>query len=181
MTKPAPTRTSFAHNSYDLPGDRFAAKLREARIARQFEAEANPDRTAQHRSLELTEAQRRSENAKRNEPGRGSKMVQKQKPHPAPRPSWAQGPDRAAFNAKWSMERRQAQVNDVTATRDRFIQSRKRIDALDASIPNIDARAASGDVKGAMRDIEAGQNWLADERDSFEPDLDRVRQIARGR
>ncbi len=181
MNKSTPTRTSYAHGRYDLPGDAFAAKLREARIARQFEAEANPDCAAQHRSMEFTEAQRRGENAKRNEPGRGSSMVQKQKPHPAPRPSWAQEPDRAAFNANWNEERRQSQIKELTATRDRLVKTRDNIDALEASIPSIDARAASGDVKGAMRDIEAGQNWITDERKNLEPDLNRARQIERGR
>ncbi len=65
--------------------------------------------------------------------------------------------------------------------RDRLIKTRENFNALEASVPNIDARAASGDVKGAMRDIDAGQKLLTSERKSLEPDLDRVRQIARGR
>ena len=38
--------------------------------------------------------------------GRGSAMVKSERPHPAPRPSplLALGPDRAAFNARWTRE-----------------------------------------------------------------------------
>lgn len=121
MKKPSPTRTSYAHGRYDLPGDPFAVKLREARIARQFEAEANPDRTAQRRDMDLSEAQRRGEDAKRNKFGRGSNMIQSDKPYPAPRPTWADGSDRAAFNAKWSKERRDAKAIEPELDRVRQI------------------------------------------------------------
>lgn len=121
MTNQTPTRTSYAHGQYDLPGDPFAAKLCEARVARQFEAEANPDRATQRRDMDLSEAQRRGEDAKRNKPGRASTMIRNDKPHPAPRPSWADGPDRAAFNAKWSKERRDAKANEPELDRARQI------------------------------------------------------------
>lgn len=123
MKQKPPIRTSYAHGRYDLPGDPFAARLREARIARQFEAEADPDRAAQCRDMGLTEAQRRRDCAKRDKPQRGAAMVKKDKPYPAPRPSWAQGPDRAVFNAKWREEQRRAQIGELAATRDRLAKT----------------------------------------------------------
>lgn len=53
---------------------------------------------------------------------RGSKMVERDKPMPAPRPSldWTAEVDRAAFDAAWDRERREAEEPGRAARRAAF-------------------------------------------------------------
>lgn len=59
--------------------------------------------------------------------GNGSQMVKKDQPKPAlrPAPHRANGPDRAAFNARWEKERASAKPQQTKATPDR--EARKAV------------------------------------------------------
>ena len=83
-------RISFAASRPDLPGEGITADT----AARAAFAAARAARPAHEETL-----------------GRGSDMVRKDRPHPAPRPSpaLAYGADAAAFNTGWERERRAAE------------------------------------------------------------------------
>lgn len=165
------TRLSYASRQPDLPGDLFAAKLRQACLARTFKTESNPDADVQGRTLRERDAEGRRET-------RGSTMVETDRPFPAPRPSGqlAHDVDRAAFAARWDDERRAALVR-LIVLRDAHLQSLSRLDRIEARIPAIDARAAGGDIAGASREIDENTRLVrreADKRPDAAPAIKRA-------
>ena len=66
---------------------------------------------------------------------RGSKMVKKDKPHPAPRPApgLAMGADRAAFNARWNEERKAA-YRALRKDRAGLVQAKTKLETLHSNL-----------------------------------------------
>ena len=65
---------------------------------------------------------------------RGSGMVARDKPEPAPRPSWAPEADRTAFDAAWDRERGEAEAHQRTARRAAFKAKRAQEQAQTRSL-----------------------------------------------
>jgi len=87
---------TYADSRHDLPVSDFAQRLAELRIARTFAEQSaandNPKHAAEHRADHIDDRS----------------MVEKDRPHPAPRPSpdWAADADAAGFDARWQTEHR---------------------------------------------------------------------------
>lgn len=66
---------------------------------------------------------------------RPSTMVAKDRPHLAPHPSpdWANDVDRAAFNAAWASEEREAEIHNQAARREAFKVTRRNAAGLNQS------------------------------------------------
>lgn len=89
---------------------------------------------------------RRAFNDVREHTGRGSEMVQRDKPFPELRPKHEQAPIREAFNRAWLREQREAQMADLERQREerRMIEQAERAKQQDyeaqASVQHVPER-----------------------------------------
>lgn len=107
---------TYADSVPDLPDSDFAKRLREVRIAREFAQKSEANDNLDHAFAQLV-----THLAEKT-------MVEKDRPHPAPRPSpdMAAEVDAADFNARWETERQrhtqsyslQSQTRDTTMSDD---------------------------------------------------------------
>lgn len=77
----------------------------------QFDHASDSHRSAQLHDLQKSEAERR-----REAPGRNSRMVERDKPHPELRPTHDQ-PKRTEFSKAWMREHRDARLEDLARLR----------------------------------------------------------------
>lgn len=98
---------TYADARDDLPQSAFAKRLRDLRIARTFEA-ANSNTPSKAFAKALAEAPQHPAHTLAHMDERS--MVERESPHPAPRPTpdFAADVDAAIFDARWEAERRRA-------------------------------------------------------------------------
>lgn len=159
-------RISYAASRGDLPGgDAFAAKLLEARLARSFEAHADPEPDSERPQV------------------RGADMVAQDRPHPAPRPSpgLAREVDRATFDARWETARREARIARLRQERDALGRSNQANERLISHADESRAREAAGDIPGAHRALDRGERAQRSVRSEAQTHIDAFHRIARER